>query len=63
MARDDQESRERIANDVREREAQEDVREESTEEVVEDRGGKQNNGRKHANQYTKGRNDDRGRKE
>lgn len=28
-----------------------------------DRGGKQNNGKPHANQYTQGRNDDRGRKE
>jgi hypothetical protein len=28
-----------------------------------DRGGKQNNGQPHANQYTQGRNDDRGRKE
>lgn len=28
-----------------------------------DRGGKQNNGQPHANQYTQGRNDDRGAKE
>jgi hypothetical protein len=30
---------------------------------METKGAEQNNGNKHANQYTEGRNDDRGRKE
>lgn len=49
-------------NEEQEREAQARAREEQ-QAAEETKGGKQHNGQAHANQFTQGRNDDRGRKE
>jgi hypothetical protein len=51
---ENRESRERVAQDLREEEERDSLQREEERD-----GGKQHNGKKHANQYTKGRNDDR----